>query len=166
MFFWNSFAFSMIQQMLEICLCSFCLLKSSLYTWDLLVHILLKHNLENFEYYIASLWSECNFVVVWTLTTWHEELTQWKRSWCWEIMKAGGEGDNRGWDGWMASPTQWIWVWVNARNWLWAGKSGVLQSMGSQTVGHDWVTELNILWHFLFLGLEWKLSFFSLVAIA
>ena len=46
-----------------------------------------------------------------TLATWYEELTHWKRPWCWERLKMGGEGDNRGWDGWMASPTQWTWVW-------------------------------------------------------
>jgi len=57
--------------------------------------------------------------------------------------KAGGEGDDRGWDGWVASLTQWTWVWVNSRSWSWTGKPGVLQSMGSQRVGHDWVTELN-----------------------
>ena len=49
-----------------------------------------------------------------TWATWCEELTHWKRPWCWEILKAGGEGDDRGWDGWMASPTQWTWVWVNS----------------------------------------------------
>ena len=52
-------------------------------------------------------------------------------------------GDNREWDGWMASLTQWTWVWVNSRSWWWTGRPGVLQSMGSQTVGHNWVTELN-----------------------
>ena len=56
---------------------------------------------------------------------------------------AGGEGDDRGWDGWMASPTQWTWVWVNSRSWWWTGRPGVLWFMGSQRVGHDWVTELN-----------------------
>ena len=55
----------------------------------------------------------------------------------------GREGDNRGWDGWMASPTQWIWVWVNSRSWRWTGRPGVLQSMGSQRVEHDWETELS-----------------------
>ena len=78
-----------------------------------------------------------------TLATWSKELTPWKRLWCWERLKAGGEGDSRGWDGWMASPTQWIWVWVNSGSWWWAGRPGVLQSMGLQRVGHDWVTELN-----------------------
>ena len=57
--------------------------------------------------------------------------------------KAGGEGDDRGWDGWMASLTQWTWVWVNSRSWWWIERPGVLQSMESQRVGHDWVTELN-----------------------
>ena len=74
---------------------------------------------------------------------WSLFLTYWKRSWCWERLKAGGEGDNRGWDGWMASPTWWTWVWASSRSWWWAGKPGMLQSMGSQAVGHYWVTELN-----------------------
>ena len=55
----------------------------------------------------------------------------------------GGEGDGRGWDGWMASPTQWTWVWVNSGSWWWTGRPGVLQSMGSQRVGQDWANELN-----------------------
>ena len=75
------------------------------------------------------------------LATWHEEPTLWKTPWCWERLKAGGEGDNRGWDGWMASPTQWTWVWANSGRWWKTGKPGVLQSMGSQTVGHDWAIE-------------------------
>ena len=73
----------------------------------------------------------------------YAELTYWKRLWCWEGLGAGGEGDDRGWDGWMASPTQWMWVWVNSRSWWWTGRPGMLQFMGSQRVGHDWVTELN-----------------------
>ena len=76
-----------------------------------------------------------------------EELTHWKRLWCWEGLGAGGEGDDRGWDGWMASLTQWTWVWVNSGSWWWTGRPGVLQSMGSQRVGHDWATELNCLFH-------------------
>ena len=72
-----------------------------------------------------------------------EELTHWKRPWCWERLKAGGEGDDRGWGGWMASPTQWTQVWVDSRSWCWIGRSGVLQSMGLQRIGHDCVTELN-----------------------
>ena len=78
-----------------------------------------------------------------TLATWFEELTHLKRPWCWERLKVGGEGDDRGWDGWMASPTQWTWVWVNSGSWWWTGRPGVLQSMGSQRVGHVWVTELK-----------------------
>ena len=59
--------------------------------------------------------------------------THWKRPWCWERLKAGGEGDDRRWDGWTTSPTQWTWVWINSWNWWWTGKPGVLQSMGSQS---------------------------------
>ena len=60
-----------------------------------------------------------------------------------ERLKVGGEGDDRGWDGWMASLTQWTSVWVDSRSWWWTGRPGVLQSMGSQRAGHNWVTELN-----------------------
>ena len=74
---------------------------------------------------------------------WCKELTHLKRPWCWERLKAGGEGDNRGWDGWMASLTRWRWVWVNSGSWWWTGRPGVLQSIVSQRVGHNWVTELN-----------------------
>ena len=72
-----------------------------------------------------------------------EELTHFKIPWCWERLMAGGKGDDRGWDGWMASLTQWTWVWVNSRSWWWTGRTGVLWFMGLQRVGHDWVTELN-----------------------
>ena len=78
-----------------------------------------------------------------TLATWCEELTRLKRSWWWERLRAGGEGNDRGWDGWMASPTRWTWVWASSGIWWWTGKAGVLQSMGSQRIGHDWATELN-----------------------
>ena len=61
-----------------------------------------------------------------TLATWCEELTHWRRPWCWERLKAGGEGDDRGWDGWMASLTWWTWVWINSRSWWWTGKPGML----------------------------------------
>ena len=70
-------------------------------------------------------------------------LTHLKRPWCWKRLKVGGEGDDSGWHGWMASPTQWTWVWVDSGSWWWTGEPGMLQSMGSQTVGHDWATELN-----------------------
>ena len=62
---------------------------------------------------------------------------------CWERLRAGGEGDSRGWDSWMASPMRWTWVWVNSGSWWWTGKPGVLQSMGLQRVRHDWATEVN-----------------------
>ena len=58
-------------------------------------------------------------------------------------LGAGGKGDNRGWDGWMASLTQWTWIWVNSGSWWWTGRPGVLRFMGLQRVGHDWATELN-----------------------
>ena len=69
--------------------------------------------------------------------------THLKRPWCWERLRAGGEGDDRGWDGWMASPTQWTWVWVDSGSWWWTGRPGMLRFMGLQRVGHDWATELN-----------------------
>ena len=59
------------------------------------------------------------------------------------VIKTRGEGDNRGWDGWMASLTQCTWVWVNSRSWQWTGRPGVLQSIGSQGARHDWASELN-----------------------
>ena len=93
-----------------------------------------------------------------TLATWCEEQTHWKRHWCWERLKAGGEGEMVGWhhqlgkiegrkrrrDGWMASLALWTWVWARSRSWWWIGKPGVLQFMGLQRVGHCWVTELMI----------------------
>ena len=65
-----------------------------------------------------------------TLATSCKELTHWKRLWCWEGLRAGGEGDDRGWDGWMASLTQWTWVWMNSGSWWWTGRPGVLRFMG------------------------------------
>ena len=78
-----------------------------------------------------------------TLATWWEELTHWKRPCCWERLKVGGEVDDRGWDGWMALPTQWMWTWVNSGSWWLTGRPGMLQSIGLQKVWHDWATELN-----------------------
>ena len=66
-----------------------------------------------------------------------------ERLWCWERLKIKGKGDDRRWDGWMASLTQWTWVWVNSGSLQWTGRPGVLQSMGSQRVRHDWVTQMN-----------------------
>ena len=87
-----------------------------------------------------------------TLATWCEVLTYLKRPWCWEGLRAGGEGDDRGWDSWMTLLTQWTWVWVNSGSWWWTGRPGMLQSIGSQGVRHEesntteWLnwTELNL----------------------
>ena len=124
-----------------------------------------------------------------TLATSCEELTHLKRPWCWERLRAGGEGDDRGWNGWMASPTQWTWVWVDSGSWWWTGRPGVLQFMGLQRSRHDWATELNwttrgrsfcllgwehwlrISLHYMFIGCNWNMLsgpqrnslFFSLV---
>jgi len=78
-----------------------------------------------------------------TLAISWEESIYWKRLWCLEGLGAGGEGEDIGWDGWMASLTRWTWAWVNSGSWWWIGRPGVLQFMGSQRVGHDWVTEMN-----------------------
>ena len=76
-----------------------------------------------------------------TLAIWCEQPTHWKRPWYWERVKAEREGGDRGWDGWMASPTQWTWVWANSRRQWMTGKPGVLQSTGMQRVGHNWASE-------------------------
>ena len=93
---------------------------------------------------LGFLWKEwcwgCNSS---TLATSCKELTHWKSLWCWEGLGAGREGDDRGWDDWIASLTWWTWVWVNSRSWWWTGRPGVLLFMGSQRVRHDWATELN-----------------------
>ena len=81
---------------------------------------------------------------------WLPDVTSWlirKDPFLRERLKAGGGGDDRGWDGWMASLMWWTWVWVGSGSWWWTGKPGVLQSMGLQRVGHDWVTELNWISH-------------------
>ena len=87
---------------------------------------------------------------------WPPHVKSWLigKDWCWEGLGAGGEGDHRGWDGWMALLTRWTWVSVNSRRWCrrWCGRwcgtgrPGVLQFMGSQRVRHDWATELNSLY--------------------
>ena len=78
-----------------------------------------------------------------TLAILCKELTHLKRPWFWEKLKAGGKGDDRGWDCWMASLTQWTSVWLNSGSWWWTGRPGVLKSTWSQRVRHDWVTEVN-----------------------
>ena len=75
------------------------------------------------------------------LATWGKGPTHWKRQWCRERLKAGGEGDDRGWDGWMASLTQWTCAWANYGRWWRIGKPGMLQSMGLQRFGHNWTTK-------------------------
>ena len=90
-----------------------------------------------FQFFQCVCWSRNSN----TLATWCEELTHLKRPWCWERLTAGGEEHDRGWDGWMASSTQWTWVWVDSRNWWWTGRPGMLQLMGSQRVARNW--ELN-----------------------
>ena len=97
-----------------------------------------------------------------TLATWCKGLTHLKRPWCWERLKAGGEGDDRRWDGWMASPTQCTWIWVSSGSWWWTGRSGVLQSTGSKRVGHDWATELIWLLSLVLIGPEGSVIFLSL----
>ena len=77
------------------------------------------------------------------LASWCEELTIWKDPDAGKRLRAGWEGDNRGWDGWMASLTQWTWVWVSTGSWWWTRRPGVLQSMRVQIIRHDWATELN-----------------------
>ena len=91
----------------------------------------------NPEYSLEGSWSFN------TLATWCEEPTHWKRPWCSKRLKAGGEGDDRGWDGWMASLTGWTWLWVNSGSWWWTGRPGMVQFTGSQRVEHDWAAKLN-----------------------
>ena len=102
-----------------------------------------------------------------TLILWPPDAKSWllKRPWCWERLKAGGEGDDRGWDGWMASLTQWTWVWVNSGSWGWTERPDVLQFMGSQRVGHDWATELSWWYYLHFLHCFWFILYtFSCVS--
>ena len=106
-------------------------LLNSKYTWSQIMQ---------YQYHEIGTWST---LASNTLATWCEELTHWKRLWCWERLKAGGEGDDREWDGWMASRTQRTWVWASSGSWWWTGKPDVLQSMGSRRVRHNEATELN-----------------------
>ena len=101
--------------------------------------------------FIGSAVDEAEAPILWPPHA--KSLTHWKRLWCWEGLEAGGEGDNRGWDVWMASLTRWTWVWVNSGSWWWTGRPGVLRFMGSQRVGHDWASELNWIWEVGF-GIE------------
>ena len=117
-----------------------------LWSWRRLLRVLWTAQRSN-----QSILKEMNLNIHWkdwcwsssTLVTWCEELTHWKSSWYWERLKAKGEEDGRGWDGWMVSLTPWMWIWVSSGRWWWTGKPDVLQSTGLQRVRHDWVTELN-----------------------
>ena len=80
------------------------------------------------------------------MVTWCKQPTHWKSPWCWERLKAEGEEGIRRWDSWMASPMQWIWTWANSGRWWGTGRPGMLQSTGSQRVGHDWATEQQYYW--------------------
>ena len=83
-----------------------------------------------------------------TLATWYEEPIYWKRPWCWEKLKAGGEGDDRGWDGWMASLTQWTWVWASSGRWWRTGKPGMLRTTGfSESEMIDWTSVISDVEH-------------------
>ena len=98
---------------------------------------------------------------------WPPDAKSWLiwRPWFWERLRAGKEGDDKGWDGWMASLTQWTWVWVDSRSSWWTGKPGMLQFMRSQRVRHDWATELN--WSNISIGNKLLLfGMFSLIYIS
>ena len=88
-----------------------------------------------------------SWIFIWRTDAEAENRILWppdvKIPWSWERLKAGGEGDDRGWDDWMASPTRWTWVWTSSTSWWWTGKPSVLEFIGSQRVRYDWATELN-----------------------
>ena len=108
----------------------------------------LKNNKKHFSFWTGVQWMRSALGFLWkkwcwswnssTLATSCKALTHWKRLWCWEGLGARWDGDDRGWDGWMASLTRWTGVWVNSRSWWWTGRPGVLWFMGLQKVGHDW----------------------------
>ena len=104
---------------------------------------------------VCKLMSSVSFGYCLRADSFEKELTHLKRSWCWERLKAGREGDDRGWDGWMASPTRWTWAWVNSGSWWWTGRPGVLRFMGSQesdtTEPLNW-TELRGAWDLWWTG--------------
>ena len=115
--------------------------KISEFFWDKTVHFLYIRN----EKWVA-IKSISSYLQDVGDSSWgsHHRIKEKATESCAHLLKARGEGDDRGWDGWMASLTQWTWVWVGTRNWWWTGRPGVLQSMGSQRVRHDWVTEFKL----------------------
>ena len=92
-----------------------------------------------------AFWPDVNHAKAETPVLWPPHAKSWLvgKDWFWEGLGAGGKGDDRGWDVWMASPTRWTWVWVDSGSWWWTGRPGVLRFMGSQRVRQDWETELN-----------------------
>ena len=95
----------------------------------------------------SPFWRRSALGVLWKETPilWPPHVKSWLigKDWRWEGLGAGGEGNDRGWDGWMASPTRWMWVWANSGSWWWIGRPGMLRFMGLQRVRHDWAIELN-----------------------
>ena len=94
------------------------------YFMYIIIYIILYCSYVMFLYSVLNIhWKDwCWSWSSYTLATWCEELTHWKRPWCWKRWKAGGEGDDRRWDGWMASLTRWTWFWASSRNWWWTGR--------------------------------------------
>ena len=105
------------------------------------VSLLLSHIWDH-HYHLSKVHIYVLVYCIGTLATSCEELTHWKRLWSWEGLGARGEGDARGWDGWMESLTQWTWVSVNSGNWWWTGKPGMPRFTGPQRVRHYWATDL------------------------
>ena len=157
---------------LDLCECWMCIFKLFLYisTWMAHKHIHLRFKATKTELaffffqYVHPWGSQKIRILKWLaipfsniLVPWCEELTHWKRPWCWEKLKARGEGGTRGWDVWMASLTQWTWVWANSGRWWRTGKPGMLQFNGLQRVRHNLLTEQqqqqSFLWIFLILFL-------------
>ena len=100
-------------------------------------HSILKEISPEFVHWKEWRWSRSSGI----LATWWEKPTHWKRPWCWERLSEGRGGGRRGWDGWMASSSQWMWLWARSGIWGRTGKPGVLQTMGPQRGRHDWVNE-------------------------
>ena len=92
--------------------------------------------------FLPSFPSLFSFLIFLSLPSFSPSFHPYSLQWRWEKMKTGEEGDDRGWGGWMASPTGWTWVWACSRRWWWTGKPGALQSIGLQRVRHDWTIEL------------------------
>ena len=106
--------------------------------------------------FIGRIDVEAETPILWPLM---QRADSFEKTWCWERMKVGGEGDDRGWDGWIASPTWWTWVWASSGSWWWTGKPSMLQSMGLQRVRHDW-TELTVLF-LISLECDWGICNFK-----